>query len=132
MSKLSDNSLKKIEIIKRAILFSSGLVSKIGKDNLSIELLDYDLLNEDNFYELIFEVVIKEYDCDDCLHEMEIISHILEEIKSTIEESTKFKVKPNLNISQGNSTRGVLLNSFEFNYEVLSNLNFSIYIDPIF
>lgn len=132
MSKLSDNSLKKIEIIKRAILFSAGLLSKFGRDNIHIELLDYDLIDEDNFYELIFEVVIKQYDCDDCSHEIEMIRFSLQEIKNIIEESSNFKVKPNLNISQGNSTRGVLLNSFEFNYDELSNLNFSIYVDPIF
>jgi len=130
MSRLSDNSLKKIEIIKKAILFSGGLVSKFGRDNVHVELMDYDLMDEDNFYELLFGVIIKEYDCDDCSHEMEMIRFSLQEIKNIIEESSNFKVKPNLNITHGNSTRGVLLNSFSYSYDELQNLDFTIYIDP--
>jgi len=130
MRSLSENALKKIEIIKKAILFGGQLLSKIDKRHITIELLDYDHMNEDNFYELVFEVKIEFYECDDCSIDMNYMSNTLQEVKNLVEGSSNFRVKPNLNIAHGNSTRGVLLQSFDYAYDELYRLEFNIFINP--
>jgi hypothetical protein len=134
MKKIPEKYKSKIETIKRAILVRSGLLSEFG-NKVSLELTGYDgnriSLDENfKFYELIFTLEINEVlDCPDCAHNPDDIMEIINLVSDKVYKAAKFFIDDDLMIKNGNSLRGVLVNSFKFNWDEIHNLQLEIFFD---
>ena len=120
-----------LETLKTLILVRSKLLSEFGRD-VTIELSDYQYEPKDDFfYELVFDINIKNVDCGDCDFEPEEISNTILHYKDKIDNAAHFHLSPKLQISNGTSTtRGVLLNEIHMNWSEFQTLSYSLFIDP--
>jgi hypothetical protein len=121
-----------IETIKTLIMVRSKLLSEFGKDNISIELVDHEYnQTEDYFNELVFEIIIKNVDGDDCDFYPEQISKTILKYRDRIDKSSQFHLSDKLQISNGGgTTRGVLVNEVQFRFSEFEILSYSLFIDP--
>jgi hypothetical protein len=128
--RIPEKYLQKIEVIKKAILVRSQLLSEHGK-NVKIEVSNIDY-NKDLVYEIIFDLEITGIvSCDDCAHFPEQISEVIEEYIKRVYDASRFALDKNdLSIKNGNSLRGVLVDSFNFNFDEITGLTLSIFFDP--
>lgn len=120
-----------LETLKTLILVRSKLLSEFGRD-VTIELSDYQYEPKDDFfYELVFDINIKNVDCADCDFEPEEISNTILHYRDKIEKAAQFHLSPKLQISNGRSTtRGVLLNEIQMKWSEFQTLSYSLFIDP--
>jgi len=120
-----------LEALKTLILVRSKLLSEFGKD-VTIELSDYQYNpKEDFFYELVFDITIRNADCGDCDFEVEEISNNISHYRDKIVNASNFHLSSQLQISsRGNTTRGVLLNEVHMNWSEFQTLSYSLFIDP--
>ena len=122
----------KLETLKRAIIIRSPLRSELGDSNISIELADWDYdQSKEQFYELHFEVIITNVECEDCYFEGGI--KIGEELNVLIEKlykSAKLKVGSQLQIGGGNNLRGVVLHEVEFRNGDFKKIVLGLVYDP--
>ena len=127
--RIPEKYLQKIETIKKAILVRSQLLSEFGKD-VKIEVLNLDY-NSEVTYEIVLELEIKGIiDCADCSHFPEQILEVIQEYQEKVYNASTFYLDNDLTIKNGNSLRGVLVDSFNYNFSEISNLTFSIFFDP--
>ena len=122
---------EKLLVIKKLISLKSKLLSEYNRD-FTIELDDYDYSEQDDeFYELVFEIRIKNVECPDCDFEIDSLSHDLQTIKDKILDGSSFKLSKKLNITAGNSTtRGVLLGELDYRFGYIQSVVFHLFIDP--
>lgn len=120
-----------LETLKTLILVRSKLLSEFGRD-VTIELSDYEYeLKDDIFYELVFDINIKNVDCRDCDFEPGEISDTILHYRDKIENAAQFHLSPKLQISNGRSTtRGVLLNEIQMKWSEFQTISYSLFIDP--
>jgi len=127
--RIPEKYLQKIETIKKVILVRSQLLSEFGKD-VKIEVSNMDYTNETT-YEIVFELEIKGIvDCSDCSHFPEQILEVIQEYQDKVYKASTFYLDNDLTIKSGNSLRGVLVDSFNYNFSEITNLTFSIFFDP--
>jgi hypothetical protein len=127
--RIPEKYLQKIETIKKAILVRSQLLSEFGKD-VKIEVLNMDY-NSEVTYEIVLELEIKGIiDCPDCAHFPEHILRVMEEYREKVYLASTFYLDKDLTIKSGHSLRGVLVDSFNYNFDQITNLTFSIFFDP--
>jgi hypothetical protein len=123
----------KIKLMQNIILSVSGLLTKYGKDNVSIELVDIDYNEKlDVVYEILFNVTLKDLDCDECAHKPENLFKIINETLKNITTGASFGLtSETLEFKNSfSSLRGVLFNSINVSYDTINSLQFTIYIDP--
>ncbi len=120
-----------LETLKTLILVRSKLLSEFGR-YVTIELSDYQYEPKaDFFYELVFDITIKNVDCGDCDFHPEEISNTILHYKDKIDNAAHFHLSPKLQISNGTSTtRGVLINEVHMNWSEFQTLSYSLFIDP--
>ena len=128
--RIPEKYLQKIEVIKKAILVRSQLLSEHGK-NVKIEVSNMDYSN-DTVYEIIFDLEINDIiNCDDCAHFPEQISEVIDGYVNRVHEASRFALDKNdLSIKNGNSLRGVLVDSFNYSFDEIRGLTLSIFFDP--
>ena len=132
--RIPEKFLPKIEVIKKAILVRSGLLSEFGK-NVKIEIsnLDYAVgTKNDMVYELILDLYINDIiDCSDCSHFPKQISEVIDEYISKVSDAADFGLdNKDLSIRNGHSLRGVLVDNFTYSFGEISGLVLSIFYDP--
>jgi len=127
--RIPEKYLQKIETIKKAILVRSQLLSEFGKDvKIEVSNMDY---GSDVVFEIVFDIEIKGIiDCADCSHFPEQILEVIQEYQEKVYNASTFYLDNDLTIKNGNSLRGVLVDSFNYNFSEISNLTFSIFFDP--
>jgi hypothetical protein len=119
----------KLETLKRAIIIRSPLRSELGDSNISIELADWDYdQSKEQFYEIHFEVIITNVECEDCYFDG--IGDELNNLTEKLMKSAKLKVGPELQVGGGNNLRGVVLHEVEFRNGDFKKIVLGLVYDP--
>jgi len=120
----------KVEKIKNVILSRSGLISEYGLDNLKMEVDEFNTFEDNTVSDIVFSVILNDIECDECDFEPQMISKIILEIRSKLEDAANFYISPTLELkSSGNSLRGVLFYDCKLWRAEFQELSFGIFYD---
>lgn len=123
--------LSKIKTMRNVILTTSGILSEYG-DSVKLEIADIDYHQPNNeVYEIVFELTIKDVYCSECDFEPSMVSNTINEIISKILKGCNFGLTKDLQFKNSfNSTRGVLLFETKLWRDNFEYIIFGIFIDP--
>ena len=120
----------KVEKIKNVILSRSGLISEYGVNNIKFEVDEFYEFDNGDVSEIVFSVTLNDIECDECDFEPQMISKIILEIRSKLEDAANFYISPTLELkSSGNSLRGVLFYDCKLWRAEFQELTFGIFYD---
>ena len=120
----------KVEKIKNIILSRSGLISEYGLNNIKMEVGEFNTFEDNTVSDIVFSVTLNDIECDECDFEPQMISKIILEIRSKLEDAANFYISPTLELkSSGNSLRGVLFYDCKLWRAEFQELSFGIFYD---
>jgi len=132
MKRLPELYNKKIDIIKKVILTRSGFLSEFGMNNIRIDLIDPRYRTENNqlkFSELIFEVELRDIDCDECDFELSSILRTLEDYHDRLFEASSIMIDEDLKVKNGTCLRGILNFQIEYANSTINKVVFGVFFD---
>jgi len=132
-ARLPQEYMNRIELIKKAILVRSGLLSEFGNRDVKIELVDYDyekIGDRVNFLEISFDLTITNLDCGDCDFEVDAIYSELIALHNRLNKACRFGLTGDLKIKNGFDLRGILNHEIHMKDSTFDKIVLGLYFDP--
>lgn len=134
MKQLPPELQARVETLKNYVLINLGLNQQIDRNDISLELnnIDFDWKEgKKRVYEIVFDLTIKNAECDQCDFEPAAISDNLKWYFNVVQEICQVGLSRDLKLNKKtNSFRGIMIYEVNLLYSEFSEITLGLFWDP--
>ena len=134
MKQLPPELQAKVDTLKNYVLINLGLNQQIDRNDISLELnnIDFDWKEgKKRVYEIVFELTIKNAECDNCDFEPDAISDNLKWYFNVVQEICQVGLSADLKLNKKtNSFRGIIIHEVNLLHSEFSEITLGLFWDP--
>ena len=134
MKQLPPELQTRVDILKNYVLINLGLNQQIDRNDISLELnnIDFDWKEgKKRVYEIVFDLTIKNAECDGCDFEPDAIGDNLKWYFNVVQEICKVGLSRDLKLNKKtNSFRGIIIHEVNLLYSEFSEITLGLFWDP--
>lgn len=134
MKQLPPELQARVDILKNYVLINLGLNQQIDRNDISLELnnIDFDWKEgKKRVYEIVFDLTIKNAECDGCDFEPGAISDNLKWYFNVVQEICQVGLSRDLKLNKKtNSFRGIMIYEVNLSYSEFTEITLGLFWDP--
>jgi hypothetical protein len=134
MKQLPPELQARVDTLKNYVLINLGLNQQIDRNDISLELINIDFdwkEGKKRVYEIVFDLTIKNVDCDSCDFEPDAISDNLKQYFNVVLEICQVGLSADLKLNKKtNSFRGIMIHEVNLSHSEFSEISLGLFWDP--